>query len=115
METPRETAPPPRRNWMYWLISIALTLLFLTAIDLTIGYETISRGFDAAWKWFTAPTYRTVSETEIVILARGTPWERIEETQAFLKDNGKLDRFVGLVLVSPDSVRIVLSPAGHPR
>jgi hypothetical protein len=100
---------------MYWLLTAILVLVFLAAVDLAIGPESVSKGFGTAWRWFTAPTYRTVSETEIIIPAHGTTRERIEKAQNFLRDNGKLDRLVSMVLVNPDSVRIVLTPAGHPR
>lgn len=113
MEATRETAPPPRRNWMNWLLTVVLVLVFLTAVDLAVGPETVSKGFGTAWRWFTAPTYRTVSDSEIVIPARGTNGERMEKAQSFLKDNGKLDRFVGMALVNSDSVRITLLPAAH--
>lgn len=113
MENAQETAPPPRRNWMYWLLTVILVLVFLTAVDLTIGPETVSKGFDTAWRWFTAPTYRTVSETEIVIPARGTNGERIEKARSFLKDHGTLGRFFGMTLVNPDSVRVTLLSAAH--
>lgn len=115
MEAASETAPLPRRGWLYWLLTAMLVLVFLAAAGLAVGPETVSKGFDAAWRWFTAPTYRTVSETEIIIPARGTNGERIEKAQSFLKDNGKLDRLVGMVLVNTDSVRIILLPPAGSR